>query len=54
MKDTKLLIKTLVTQGCLLSPFFFLLAIVWVLSTTTVQRQNGIQWNLNGDGWDTL
>lgn len=38
-------IKTRARQGCLLSPFLFLLAIDWVMRTTE-QRKNGIQWTL--------
>ena len=37
-------------QGCLLSPFLFLLAIDWVMKTSTQQSRNGIQWTL----WDQL
>ena len=37
-------IKTEVRQGCLLSPFIFLLAIEWALMTSTAQGRNGIQW----------
>ena len=45
-------VKTGVIQGCLLSPFLFLLAIDWVLKTSTAQRENGIQqtpWTQPGD-----
>ncbi len=37
-------VRTSVRQGCLLSPFLFLLAIDWVMKRTTEQRRSGIQW----------
>lgn len=37
-------VRTEVRQGCLLSPFLFLLAIDWVMKTSAAQKRNGIQW----------
>jgi hypothetical protein len=39
-------VQTGVRQGCLLSPFLFLLAIDWVMTSSTAHKQTGIQWTL--------
>ena len=37
-------VRTGVRQGCLLSPFLFLMAIDWIMKTSTAQKRCGIQW----------
>ena len=39
-------VKTGIQQGCLLSPFFFLLAIDWIMKTSTTGTKNCTQWAL--------
>ena len=45
-KTEKFSIKAGVRQGCLLSPFLFLLAIDWIMKASTKDKLNGIQWTL--------
>ena len=33
-------------QGCLLSPFLFIIAIDWIMKTETIGKRNEIQWNM--------
>ncbi|VDO59820.1 unnamed protein product [Schistosoma margrebowiei] len=37
-------VMTRVRQGCLLSPFLFLLVVDWIMKISTSERKHGIQW----------
>ncbi|VDP59331.1 unnamed protein product [Schistosoma curassoni] len=37
-------VRTRVRQGCLLSPFLFLLVVDWIMRTSTSEGKHGIQW----------
>ncbi|VDP35612.1 unnamed protein product [Schistosoma curassoni] len=37
-------VRTGVKQGCLLSPFLFLLVVDWIMRTSTSEGKHGIQW----------
>ena len=39
-------VKTGVRQGCILSPFIFIMVIHWIMREIVKQGQNGIQWTV--------
>jgi hypothetical protein len=39
-------VKTLLRQGCLISPFFFLLAVDWIMGTKNIRGKKWDQWSL--------
>ena len=45
-KSEEFTVQTGVRQGCLLSPFLFLLVIDWIMRESTHGKRNGIQWDL--------